>query len=268
MSVVDDLSISLLTGRVIAEERPDYTHVGARIDDAVEAERLGFRRVWPSERYDLKNVENGLPAVQQPGAPRLFDDGATISVNGDIAEGDGRRRRCAGCGDAGRVGWMKRPRTKSLDVDQIAAAALELVDREGADALTIRRLAEELGVGAMTLYGYVRTKEEIAEQLTELALRELQIPTTGEWDERLGRLFRNLRELLWRHPWRRLPGRPAAAERTGGVPGGGGRAGHLARRRAEPAGLCGGDEQPGQLHLRLRIVPAGPGLDDGATPGL
>jgi AcrR family transcriptional regulator len=87
-----------------------------------------------------------------------------------------------------------------LDLDQIAAAALELVDREGADALTIRRLAEALGVGAMTLYGYVRTKEEIAEHLTELALRELEIPAIGDWDERLGQLFRNLRVLLWRHP--------------------------------------------------------------------
>jgi AcrR family transcriptional regulator len=89
---------------------------------------------------------------------------------------------------------------RSLDLDQIAATALELVDREGHGALTIRRLAEELGVGAMTLYGYVRTKEEIAEQLTELALRELEIPVDGPWDERLAQLFRDLRGLLWRHP--------------------------------------------------------------------
>jgi AcrR family transcriptional regulator len=89
---------------------------------------------------------------------------------------------------------------RSLDLDQIAAAALELVDREGVDALTIRRLAEELGVGAMTLYGYVRTKEEIAEHLSELALRELEIPADGPWDERLAQIFRNLRALLWRHP--------------------------------------------------------------------
>lgn len=98
---------------------------------------------------------------------------------------------------------MKRTRPsprRSLDLDQIAATALELVDREGHGALTIRRLAEELGVGAMTLYGYVRTKEEIAEHLTELALRELEIPMVGRWDERLAQLFGNLRALLWRHP--------------------------------------------------------------------
>jgi AcrR family transcriptional regulator len=94
----------------------------------------------------------------------------------------------------------KAPARRSLDLEQIASAALELVDRDGVTALTIRRLAEELGVGAMTLYGYVRTKEEIAEQLTELALRELEIPNEGPWEQRIATLFTNLRELLWRHP--------------------------------------------------------------------
>ena len=97
-------------------------------------------------------------------------------------------------------GAARRSKRRSLDLDQIAATALELVDREGHSALTMRRLAEELGVGAMTLYGYVRTKEEIAEHLSELALRELEIPGTGPWDERLARLFGNLRALLLRHP--------------------------------------------------------------------
>jgi alkanesulfonate monooxygenase SsuD/methylene tetrahydromethanopterin reductase-like flavin-dependent oxidoreductase (luciferase family) len=41
---------------VTATERPGYTHVGRALDDAVDAERLGFRRVWLSERYDLKDV--------------------------------------------------------------------------------------------------------------------------------------------------------------------------------------------------------------------
>jgi len=53
---VEDLSIYLLTGRVTAAERPGYTWVGRGIDDAVDAERLGFSRVWLSERYDLKDA--------------------------------------------------------------------------------------------------------------------------------------------------------------------------------------------------------------------
>jgi hypothetical protein len=76
MPVVEDLGSYLLTGRVTATERPGYTHVGRGIDDAIEAERLGFRRVWLSERYDLKDV----------GALRLIEDGATITVNGDTGE--------------------------------------------------------------------------------------------------------------------------------------------------------------------------------------
>ncbi|MEA2167681.1 MAG: hypothetical protein QOF76_981 [Solirubrobacteraceae bacterium] len=53
--VVDDLSIYLICGRVTTETKPGYTHVATALSDAVEAERLGFRRGWLSERFDLKD---------------------------------------------------------------------------------------------------------------------------------------------------------------------------------------------------------------------
>jgi probable F420-dependent oxidoreductase len=55
--VVDDLSSYLICGRVTARQRPDgFTWVGTALTDAVEAERLGFRRCWLSERFDLKDA--------------------------------------------------------------------------------------------------------------------------------------------------------------------------------------------------------------------
>jgi probable F420-dependent oxidoreductase len=53
--VVDDLSIYLICGRVTTEHKPGFTHVASGLTDAVDAERLGFRRGWLSERFDLKD---------------------------------------------------------------------------------------------------------------------------------------------------------------------------------------------------------------------
>ncbi len=53
--VVEDLSIYLLCGRVTTEHKRGFTHVASGLTDAVEAERLGFRRGWLSERFDLKD---------------------------------------------------------------------------------------------------------------------------------------------------------------------------------------------------------------------
>ena len=94
---------------------------------------------------------------------------------------------------------LRRPRG-SLESEEIVEAALAIVDRDGLAALTMRRLAGSLGIGVMTLYGHVRTKEELIERIAELAISELAIPATGEWDARLVELFRDLREVLLRHP--------------------------------------------------------------------
>lgn len=55
-ALVPDLSLYLVAGRVTATPRPGCTHVGRALEDGVEAEQLGFRRVWLSERFDLKDA--------------------------------------------------------------------------------------------------------------------------------------------------------------------------------------------------------------------
>src|SRR5512134_425326 len=67
----------------------------------------------------------------------------------------------------------RRPRRAarpSLDRAQIVAAALRIVDAEGSDALTLRRLAETLGVTAMSLYWHVRDKAELLELVGQVVL--------------------------------------------------------------------------------------------------
>ena len=83
----------------------------------------------------------------------------------------------------------------------MARAGLALLDREGFDALTMRRLAEDLGVGTMTLYGYFRNKRELLDALMDVAVSERVLPPAeGHWRERLGGLIRQARRNLVAHP--------------------------------------------------------------------
>lgn len=70
----------------------------------------------------------------------------------------------------------RRGRRALLTRDQVARAAFDLVDAEGGAALTMSRLAAELGVGAMTLYGYAESKDEIVNMLPDLLLGDLPLP--------------------------------------------------------------------------------------------
>ena len=88
-----------------------------------------------------------------------------------------------------------------LNREQVADAALELADREGLDALTMRALADRLGVGAMTLYGYVRNKDELLDAIVDRAVTETEPPALeGEWDQQLREVVVRARQGLLRHP--------------------------------------------------------------------
>ena len=89
-----------------------------------------------------------------------------------------------------------------LDRDTILSAALDLVDREGLAALNMRGLAQELGVGTMSLYHHVPNKDALLDGLVEAVLHEIEIPEpgSGSWDQRAARMARSLRQVALRHP--------------------------------------------------------------------
>jgi AcrR family transcriptional regulator len=100
--------------------------------------------------------------------------------------------------DAGR-----RPGPRpGLDVDRVVAAAVELADREGLAAVTVRRLAAELGVGAMTLYTHVPGKGELVALMHDAVLGEVYPePPAGDWRARLTAVARANWDLYVCHPW-------------------------------------------------------------------
>ena len=95
-----------------------------------------------------------------------------------------------------------RAKRARLDRDRILRGAMEVADRGGIAALTIRSLADELHVKPMSVYHYVRNKDEILDGIVDIVFSEVELPTVGgDWRVELTRRARSAREVLRRHPW-------------------------------------------------------------------
>ena len=99
---------------------------------------------------------------------------------------------------------------------QIAAAALAIADAEGFDAVSIRRVAAELGAGTMSLYRYISAKSDLVALMDDAIMGESLVPgpLPADWREALAMIARSTRTALLRHPWavQALQGRGAAAQ--------------------------------------------------------
>jgi len=98
----------------------------------------------------------------------------------------------------------KRPGRKRGEVtaEDVVAAAIEILDRDGVDALTIRGVAEACGLSPMGVYRHVRDKDDLLDRAVDAVvgpgLRDLD--ASGSWDQQVAELFRHLRRLLLDHP--------------------------------------------------------------------
>jgi AcrR family transcriptional regulator len=92
-----------------------------------------------------------------------------------------------------------------LDRERITAVSVRLLDAEGLQKFSMRRLAGELNVTAMSLYWYVDTKDDLLELALDAAFGELSLPdledTGADWRGQLRGLATEYRALLVRHPW-------------------------------------------------------------------
>ncbi|MGW4404242.1 TetR/AcrR family transcriptional regulator C-terminal domain-containing protein [Nonomuraea sp. NPDC004702] len=84
--------------------------------------------------------------------------------------------------------------------ERVLEAALELLDREGAAGLSMRKLGKELGVEAMTLYYYVPNKDAVLDGLVELVLSRVTIEPSGDWRVWMRAFAESIRAELLRHP--------------------------------------------------------------------
>ncbi|MBK8076923.1 MAG: TetR/AcrR family transcriptional regulator C-terminal domain-containing protein [Kineosporiaceae bacterium] len=97
---------------------------------------------------------------------------------------------------------MGRPPQPLLSREAIARAALELLDAEGPDGLGMRRIAEQLGVRAPSLYNHVSGQDEIIDLVHDLIDREIDTATLAnpDWRQGLDAFARSYRQAFLRHP--------------------------------------------------------------------
>jgi AcrR family transcriptional regulator len=89
-----------------------------------------------------------------------------------------------------------------LNRDRILSAAVEIADERGVGAVTMREVASQLGVEAMSLYNHVANKDDILDGMADLVAQEFDLPEdVGHWREAMRRRAVSAHQVFGRHPW-------------------------------------------------------------------
>ncbi|TDE25081.1 TetR/AcrR family transcriptional regulator [Nonomuraea mesophila] len=104
--------------------------------------------------------------------------------------------------------WARpRPQRRdqpALSRQQIVSTALQLLDAEGVDALSMRKLGTRLNAGATSMYTHVANKDELLELVVDEVYGEVEVPATGDpggWRTAITGCAHSLRATILRHPW-------------------------------------------------------------------
>ncbi len=101
-----------------------------------------------------------------------------------------------------RSGPSTPPRRAPLSRERALATAVEIADTDGIDGLTMRKLAQALGVEAMSLYHHVSSKSDILDGMVDLVFAEIELPLDAtDWATAMRARAVSLRSVLLRHPW-------------------------------------------------------------------
>jgi AcrR family transcriptional regulator len=102
--------------------------------------------------------------------------------------------------------WQTAPRRRGtprpqLSREVVVSAALQVIEADGGDALTMRRVADQIGVSASALYGYVANKEELVQLVVDRIFREVPDPApAGDWQQMMKEYARAVLATFRRHP--------------------------------------------------------------------
>jgi AcrR family transcriptional regulator len=89
-----------------------------------------------------------------------------------------------------------------LSREKIATVALAIADQEGFEAVSMRRVAQELNVGTMSLYYYVKTKDDLIAMMDDALMSEALLPSLPkDWQRAMMQIARRTHAVFIRHPW-------------------------------------------------------------------
>src|SRR5512133_936611 len=88
-----------------------------------------------------------------------------------------------------------------LSRDRVLQAAIGLADEGGIESLTMRKLARELGVEAMSLYNHVANKGDLVDGIVDLVVGEIDLPATANWEAAIRECAISAHDAFLRHPW-------------------------------------------------------------------
>jgi AcrR family transcriptional regulator len=86
--------------------------------------------------------------------------------------------------------------------ERVLRAAMDLADHGGIESLSMRRLSQELGGAAMSLYNHVANKEDLLDGMIDAVFGEIELPSVGDsWKTAMRQRGISIRRVLSRHPW-------------------------------------------------------------------
>jgi AcrR family transcriptional regulator len=93
-----------------------------------------------------------------------------------------------------------------LSRERVLHAALRLADEEGIESLSMRKLAQALGVQAMSLYNHVANKDDLLDGIMDRVVSEIEVPSLDtDWKTAIRRRAISAHAVLLRHPWATMP---------------------------------------------------------------
>lgn len=132
-----------------------------------------------------------------------FSQAERARAEGERARAEARRAH----DEAHRLRDAERARKQGkrpLDAEAIAAAGVAIADAQGVDEVSMRKIAAVLGSGTMSLYHYVRTKEELLAAMEDIVMGEILVSPRelkGGWRKAIRAIALQTREAHRRHPW-------------------------------------------------------------------
>lgn len=184
-----------------SEVRPDppYVRIAAEIGERVRSGELRPGERLPSTRQiaarwgvAVATATKVLATLREQGLVEAKVGSGTV-----VSARPARRRQKS------RLPRRPEESKPGLSREHVLRAGISIADVEGLDAVSMRRVASELGVGPMSLYRHVENKDELVAQMADEVFGEVRLPVPGPtgWRAKLELISRRQWALFLRHPW-------------------------------------------------------------------